>query len=191
MKMVAALVKGGVFGIEITYTTPSAVEVACQLNKKYGDEILLGMGTLTQPEQAAEAHTAGAQFLVSPICEQLLAQAMSATDLTVMIGAFTPTEVHKAYRLGSDVVKIFPGSVVGPGYLKSLHGPFPEIRMMPTGGVDLKNIADWFTAGAFAIGAGSKLCPGTWAKEGRFGDITERASQFVRAVADARSSLNT
>ena len=178
LKMVEALVTGGVSGIEVTYTTPNAVEVVRALDKRYGEQILLGLGTLTKPQQAAEAQAAGAHFLVSPHCEPNLARAMVATGLAVMIGALTPTEVEQAYRLGADIVKIFPGSLVGPGYLRSLRGPFPHIPTMPTGGVSVDNVGEWFSAGAVAVGAGSQLCPSDWAKEGRFDAITRRAREF-------------
>lgn len=182
LKVVEALVEGGVLGIEITYSTPSAASTARSLAKKYGEQIILGMGTLTMPEQAEEAKAAGARFIVSPHCEEKLASSMVATGLAVMIGALTPTEVYRAYNLGSDVVKIFPGSLVGPDYIKALRGPFPEIPVMPTGGVTAENIPKWFEAGAFAVGAGSKLCPTAWAKAGRFADITAQARLFVEAV---------
>lgn len=188
LKMVEALVAGGVLGIEITYTTPNAAEVVKSLDEEYGDQILLGMGTLTKLEQAAEAQAAGARFIVSPHCEVELAEAMAATGLGVMIGAYTPSEVVQSYRLGSDVVKVFPGSAGGPKYMKALRGPFPDIPMMPTGGVSIDNVADWFAAGAVAVGAGSALCPGAWAKEGRFDDIVERAKTFAQAVEEGRSA---
>lgn len=184
--MVEALVKGGVHGIEITYSTPNAEEVVRQLDKHFGDAITLGMGTLTHPDQAATAQAAGARFLVSPHCEAELSKAMVVTGLAVMIGALTPTEVEAAYRLGSDVVKIFPGSLVGPGYIKALKGPFPNIPMMPTGGVSLENIGEWFAAGVYAVGAGSELCPPQLAREGKFDEITQRAAKFAAAVEKAR-----
>jgi 2-dehydro-3-deoxyphosphogluconate aldolase/(4S)-4-hydroxy-2-oxoglutarate aldolase len=186
MKMVAALIAGGVHGIEITYSTPSAASVVRSLSEKYDGEILLGMGTLTSPRQVEEARDAGAKFIVSPHYDEALGRAMVQSGLVAMIGALTPSEVFHAHRLGTDVVKIFPGSLVGPGYITALHGPFPEIRMMPSGGVDVENILDWFSAGAFAVGAGSNLCPGAWAKEGRFPEITDRALQFTSAVKQAR-----
>lgn len=185
--MVDALVAGGVLGIEITYSTPNAPEVVAELDRKYGAAILLGMGTLTEPDQISQAQAAGARFLVSPHCEPTLGSMMVATGLPTMLGALTPTEVLQAHRLGADVVKIFPGSLGGPGYLKSLRGPFPYIRMMPTGGVSADNVGDWFAAGAVAVGAGGELCPPAWAKEGRFADITARARTFVAAVAAARN----
>lgn len=187
VKMVEALVAGGVLGIEITYTTPNAPQVVRALDQAFGLQIVLGMGTLTEPAQAQEALDAGARFLVSPICDPELGRAMIATSLPVMIGAMTPSEVFQAYRLGSDVVKIFPGSTVGPAYIKALKGPFPFIEMMPTGGVSVENVAEWFAAGVFGVGAGSELCPTAWAKEGRFTDITHRAAEFVQAVHIARA----
>ncbi len=185
-KMVDALISGGVRGVEITYTTPNAAAVVKDLDEMYGDEILLGMGTLTSIAHPLEAKEAGAKFIVSPHCEQELARAMVQTGLLVMIGAFTPSEVMMAHKLGADVVKVFPGSTGGIGHLKSLRGPFPDILTMPTGGVNIDNVADWFSAGAIAVGAGSTLCPRSWAEEGRFDEITERAQSFVAAVKKAR-----
>lgn len=187
IEMVAALVGGGVRAIEITYSTPQAADVVRRLNEQYGDEILLGMGTLTQPEQAAEAAEAGAHYLVSPMIDDVLAEAMIGTRRAVMLGAFTPTEIVRAHRLGSDVVKLFPGSQGGPAYLKAIRGPFPDIPIMPTGGVEAANVADWFAAGAFAVGAGSNLCPKRLVQESRWTEITALAQDFVAAVAAARS----
>ncbi len=187
VKMVEALVAGGVYGIEITYSTPNAAEVVKTLDRTFGEKIVLGMGTLTEPRQASEAQGAGAKFLVSPLVEAELGKAMIATGLPTMIGALTPTEVFQAYHLGTDVVKIFPGNLVGPAYIKSLKGPFPYIPMMPTGGVSAANVGDWFAAGVFGVGAGSELCPPALAKEGRFAEIIEKAKEFVQAVKAAQS----
>jgi 2-dehydro-3-deoxyphosphogluconate aldolase / (4S)-4-hydroxy-2-oxoglutarate aldolase len=187
IKMVDALIAGGVKGIEITYSTPQAASVVRNLAERYGAEILLGMGTLTRPEQAEEATRAGATFLVSPICQVELVKAMLDTGLAVMTGALTPSEVFQAYTLGSSIVKIFPGSLTGPGYIKALRGPFPYIPMMPTGGVSLENIGDWFAAGAVAVGAGSELCPKQLAEAGEFDKISANARRFVEAIAHARA----
>jgi 2-dehydro-3-deoxyphosphogluconate aldolase/(4S)-4-hydroxy-2-oxoglutarate aldolase len=187
IKMVAALVAGGVTGIEITYTTPNAEEVVHSLSRIHGDSILLGMGTLTKPEQALSAKEAGASFLVSPVCEERLVKSMVESGLLTMAGALTPTEVFRAYQLGVDVIKIFPGSLGGPAYIKALKGPFPDIPMMPTGGVSAGNVAEWFSTGVVAVGAGSKLCPPQLAKEGKFDRISERAAEFVQIVKSARA----
>lgn len=185
LKMVDALCKGGVSGIEITYSTPNAAQVVYSLAQTFADNIILGMGTITRPDQVREAVDAGAQFLVSPIYEQELGQAMVDTGLPVMIGALTPTEIYQAYCLGSDVVKVFPGSLVGPSYVKALRGPFPYIPIMPTGGVSPANVKDWFAAGVFGVGAGSELCPPVLAKEGKFNEITNKAAEFVDEVRKA------
>jgi 2-dehydro-3-deoxyphosphogluconate aldolase / (4S)-4-hydroxy-2-oxoglutarate aldolase len=186
VKMVEALIAGGVLGIEITYSTPNAEEVVRSLSTKFGSSVVLGMGTLTKPEQALTAKEAGANFLVSPICEPGLVKSMVASGLLSMAGALTPTEVFQAYNLGVDVVKIFPGSLGGPAYIKALKGPFPYIPMMPTGGVSAGNVAEWFKTGVVAVGAGSELCPPQLAREGKFDEITKLASEFVKVVKSAR-----
>ena len=189
LQMVGALIAGGVQAVEITYSTPNAAEVTRQLDKKYGSAIILGMGTLTEPEQVTEAHGAGAKFIVSPICTPELGKAMVSSGLAVMIGAMTATEIYQAFKMGSDVVKIFPGSLVGPGYVKAIKGPFPNIPIMPTGGVSATNVGEWFAAGVFGVGAGSELCPPNLAKEGKFEEITLRAREFVAAVKEAQKKV--
>jgi 2-dehydro-3-deoxyphosphogluconate aldolase/(4S)-4-hydroxy-2-oxoglutarate aldolase len=187
LRTVEALVAGGVRAIEITFGTPNAAHVARALDRQLGDEIVLGMGTLTEPEQAMEARDAGVRFLVSPICDEALATAMVGTGLAVMVGALTPTEVHRASRLGSDMVKIFPGSLVGPGYIRALRGPLPQLALVPTGGVSPDNVGAWFASGVAAVGAGGELCPRPAMAAGRFGEITLRAREFVAAVGRARA----
>lgn len=188
LQMVEALIAGGVTGIEITYSTPNAEGVVAALDKQFGDKIVLGMGTLTDPAQAKSAQNAGATFLVSPICEPKLVQAMLDTGLVVMPGAFTPTEIFQVYKMGADIVKIFPGSLAGPAYVKAMRGPFPYIPFMPTGGVSAQNVGEWFAAGVVAVGAGSELCPPALAKEGKFDEIIHRAAEFVQAVKAARAT---
>ena len=152
----------------------------------FGDRIVLGMGTLTRPEQAQSAKDAGASFIVSPVCEPSLVRSMVESGLLTMAGALTPTEVLQTFNLGADVIKIFPGSLGGPAYIKALKGPFPYIPMMPTGGVSAANVAEWFATGVVAVGAGSELCPPQLAKEGKFDEITRRAAEFVQVVKSAR-----
>ncbi len=189
VKIVDALIAGGIRGLEITYSTPNAENVVRRLAEQYGDGILLGMGTLTELSQVETAKAAGARYLVSPVCEPDLVKAMVASGLACMAGALTPTEVLQAYRLGSDVVKVFPGSLAGPSYIKALHGPFPYILLMPTGGVSASNVEAWFAAGVVAVGAGSELCPPALAKAGRFDEIRQNAVNFVEAVNRARAGL--
>ncbi|MDZ7845260.1 MAG: bifunctional 4-hydroxy-2-oxoglutarate aldolase/2-dehydro-3-deoxy-phosphogluconate aldolase [Anaerolineales bacterium] len=178
VKIADALTAGGITGIEITYTTPGALEAVTELADKYGSDIVLGMGTLTRPDQAGAAREAGAQFLVSPHTEENLAGAMRETGLPVMMGALTPSEIMRAQQLGSDVVKVFPGSLFGPAYFRALRGPYPTVKLMPTGGVDLHNLDEWFAAGAFAVGVGSALLQKDWILKGRYQRITEAANRF-------------
>lgn len=187
LKMVEALLKGGIKGIEITFSTPNALTVIESLAKNFSTDILLGVGTVTKLDQSLTAKNVGAQFLVSPHTEKKLLKSMVKTGLPVMTGAVTPSEVMMAIEYGTDIVKIFPGSLVGPSYIKALMGPYPELKAMPTGGVTKENIKDWFSSGAVAVGAGSNLCPKNLAVEGRFEEITNNAREYRQIVDDARS----
>jgi 2-dehydro-3-deoxyphosphogluconate aldolase/(4S)-4-hydroxy-2-oxoglutarate aldolase len=188
VQAVDALVRGGVTGVEITYSTPDAEAAIAEVADRHGDAVLLGAGTLTRPEQAERAVAAGARFLVSPGTEPELAKAMRATGALVMLGALTPSEVMAASALGADVVKIFPASLGGPAYLRSLRGPFPDIPLMPTGGVNSDNLAEWLRAGAVAVGAGSELCGPAAMNAGNWEVITDSARAFVAALAAARAA---
>lgn len=182
---IEALVRGGVVGIEVTYSTPGAVAVIASARGRYGDRIVLGAGTLTRPEQAAEAYRAGASFLVSPGTRPELATAMSATGAVTALGALTPSEVMQATELGADIVKIFPAALGGPSYLKALRGPFPDLSLMPTGGVSAENVTEWVAAGAAAVGAGSELCSASAMANERWDEITERATALIGAWRSA------
>jgi 2-dehydro-3-deoxyphosphogluconate aldolase/(4S)-4-hydroxy-2-oxoglutarate aldolase len=177
-----ALIRGGIRGIEVTYSTPDVPRVLTTLAERHGDAVLLGAGTLRTPEDAAEAAEAGARFLVSPGIDETVVEAMRATGATVIAGALTPTEVMRAERLGADVVKIFPASLGGPGYLHALRGPFPDVPLMPTGGVSADNLGDWLAAGAIAVGAGSELCSAADIAAGRFDAIQAGAERFAAAL---------
>ena len=185
LEVVGALVQGGVLGIEITFTTPEAPRVIRDLNEEYGDSILLGAGTVTTHEQVDQAAEAGATFLVSPGCDPELLPGMLGTGLLVLPGALTPSEVMLARRLGAQAVKLFPGSSGGPSYLKALRGPFPSTAFVPTGGVSLANTADWFAAGAFAVGAGGALAPSSLAGRDR-DEVVEDARLFAETVRAAK-----
>lgn len=186
VRAVDALVAGGVKGIEITYSTPNAEAVVNTLVKKYGDEILVGMGTLTKPEHIRMALDNGAKFIVSPMFDPALTEDFVKSGLLSMVGCFTPSEVFQAYKLGADVIKIFPGQLAGPKYIKDLKGPFPDIPVMPTGGVDKDNVPEWFKVGVVAVGAGSSLCPKNLVLEENFAKITEIAKAFVNEVNACR-----
>jgi 2-dehydro-3-deoxyphosphogluconate aldolase/(4S)-4-hydroxy-2-oxoglutarate aldolase len=184
-----ALVAGGVTGIEITYSTPDAAGVISEVRRRHGDAVHLGAGTVLQPAQAHEAVEAGAEFLVSPGTEPELAGAMLGTGVTVLSGAFTPSEVMAALRLGVHVVKLFPASLGGPAFLKALRGPFPDVAFVPTGGVNPDNLADWLAAGAVAVGAGGELCSARAMATGDWAAVTATAERFSAAARRARESL--
>ncbi len=188
VQAVDALVAGGVTGIEITYTTPDATTVIHRVRERHGEQILLGAGTITTPDQAHQAADAGASFLVSPGCDPELAAHMARTGAAVMLGAMTPTEIMAASRYKPLVVKIFPASLGGPAYLRALRGPFPDVAMMPTGGVSPDNLGEWLRAGAIAVGAGSELCSAAAMTEGRWAEIEGQAKSFAAALAAARSA---
>ena len=180
-----ALIAGGVTGLEITYSTPDAPTVIRELDARYGDRIYLGAGTVTTPDEATRAADAGARFLVSPGTRRTLTAAMKATGLFVMTGALTPSEVMAAIEYGTDVVKIFPASLGGPAFLKSLRGPFPDVPLMPTGGVTPENIDDWFAAGAVAVGVGGDLVSGADLAAGRYDEVERKARLFMSPGAGA------
>ena len=185
LEVVGALIEGGVLGIEITFTTPEAVRVIRDLDEEYGDSILLGAGTVTTDEQVEQSAEAGASFLVSPGSDPKLLPAMLGTGLLVLPGVLTPSEVMLARRLGAQAVKLFPGSSGGTSYLKALRGPFPDVPFVPTGGVSLENIDEWFAVGAFAVGAGGALAPSSIEGRDR-GEVVENARQFAKAVRTAK-----
>jgi 2-dehydro-3-deoxyphosphogluconate aldolase/(4S)-4-hydroxy-2-oxoglutarate aldolase len=173
---VGALVAGGVRAVEITYSTPDAAAVVARLRREHGDDLLVGAGTVTTAAQAVESAEAGAQFLVSPGTTESVAAALRSTGVPFALGALTPSEVMTAVSLGADVVKLFPGSLGGPSYLKALRGPFPDVPLMPTGGVRADNVRAWLDAGAFCLGAGGELVSGDP------DETTRRAAAFVDAV---------
>ncbi|MFE6996925.1 bifunctional 4-hydroxy-2-oxoglutarate aldolase/2-dehydro-3-deoxy-phosphogluconate aldolase [Microbacterium sp. NPDC057659] len=181
-----AIIRGGVTGIEVTYSTPDAPAVIRELIARHGDAAVIGAGTVTTAAQADAAAEAGAEFLVSPGTLPDLTRAMLSTGRVVMTGALTPTEVMSALDLGVDVVKIFPASLGGPSYLGALRGPFPDAPLMPTGGVNPDNVADWFAAGAVAVGAGGDLANGASIKAGDWADLEARAARFAAALASVR-----
>jgi 2-dehydro-3-deoxyphosphogluconate aldolase/(4S)-4-hydroxy-2-oxoglutarate aldolase len=177
------LVDNGITGIEITFTTPDAASVIKKCRDNFGDRALVGAGTVITAEQLLAATQSGAQFLVSPGTEEVLTRAMLDSGLLTMTGALTPTEVMIASRLGVHVIKVFPGSLGGPGYLSVLRGPFPDLKFMPTGGVSSENVAEWFKHGAFAVGAGGDLVSAKALQEGNMEEIARKAKQYVAACA--------
>ena len=187
-KVVAALAEGGVSAAEITFTVPDAVEVIRQVRRELGQSICLGAGTVLDPETARAALLAGAEFIVAPTVNLDVIRLCRRYDVPVMPGAFTPTEVVAAWEAGADVVKIFPADVGGPNYLKALRGPLPQIRMMPTGGVDLNTAEAFLKAGACCLGVGGSLVDPKAVAEGDFARLRDLASQYAALVRRFRGA---
>lgn len=188
MRAIDALLEGGIRGIEVTYSTPDAPAVIAKAIATYGASAYVGAGTVTSGDQARAAADAGAAFLVSPGTVPALVSQMKDTGVATMTGALTPTEVMTAVDAGADVVKIFPASLGGPAFLAALRGPFPDVPMMPTGGVTPGNLHEWFAAGAVATGAGSDLVPPSVFASGDYAEITRRARAFSTALRTIREA---
>ncbi len=186
---VEALRAGGMNCVEITMTVRNALKALEKIADQYGDEILLGAGTVLDPETARACMLAGAQFFVTPSLNRRTIEVARRYSKPIFPGGLTPTEVLSAWEAGGDGVKVFPCSAVGGAkYIKALKAPFPHIEMIPTGGVNLDTIADFFTAGSSAVGVGSELVDLTSLREGKYSVITDRARQFLAALGRSRLS---
>jgi 2-dehydro-3-deoxyphosphogluconate aldolase/(4S)-4-hydroxy-2-oxoglutarate aldolase len=188
VEVVRALADGGVTVAEITFTVPDAVEVIRAARRELGDRVLLGAGTVLDPETARAALLAGAEFLVTPTFNPDVIRLCRRYDKVVMPGAFTPTEVLAAWEAGADVVKVFPAEVLGPAYFRALRGPLPQVRLMPTGGVDLTTLADYAKAGACCFGVGSQLVEPKAVAAGDFARLRSLAAEYVAALKRARQA---
>jgi 2-dehydro-3-deoxyphosphogluconate aldolase/(4S)-4-hydroxy-2-oxoglutarate aldolase len=182
-----ALIAGGVRVIEITMTTPNALAAIREAREKLGERVLIGVGTVLDADTARAAIAAGAEFVVTPICRTELVAIAHAAGCPVMLGAYTPTEAQLAHEAGADFIKIFPADTLGPGYIKALRAPLPHLRIVPTGGVDVQNVADFLKAGCAALGVGSSLVSTKILQEADWPELTRRASAFVTAARKARS----
>lgn len=186
-KIIDAIIAGGINFIEITMTVPGAVDIIKAMCEKYASnkDVVIGAGTVLDPETARAVILAGAQYVVSPGLNPATVTLCNRYRVPMLPGVLTPTEAIQALELGCDVIKVFPGNLVGPSAISSLKGPLPQGEFMPSGGVDVPNVADWIKAGACAVGTGSSLTKG--AKTGDYAAITAKAQEFVTAVAAARA----
>ena len=188
IKAIEAVYRGGIRAAEITMTVPGAIHALEKLADQFGDQIVLGAGTVLDPETARSCMLAGAQFFVTPSLKLNTIEMAKRYSKPIMPGALTPTEVLTAWEAGADAVKIFPcGTVGGAKYIKALKAPFPQIEMVPTGGVNLETCGDFLKAGACAVGVGGELIDAATIKAGKFEIFEERARQFLAAIAKARS----
>ena len=191
IETVAALYRGGIRAAEITMTVPNAIRALSAVADELGDKLVLGAGTVLDPETARSCMLAGAQFFVTPSLRVSTIEMAKRYSKAIFPGALTPTEVLTAWEAGADAVKIFPcGNVGGAKYIKALKGPFPHIRMVPTGGVNLETVGDFLKAGASACGVGSELVDDKLVKAGKFDVIEDRARQYLAAIARARTEMS-
>ncbi len=191
LALVEAIRAGGIDVIELTLTVPGAVDVIRELVKSCGEEVVVGAGTVLDPETARACILAGARFVVSPIVDLPTIACCRTYDVPVMPGALTPTEVVRAWQAGASMVKVFPcGAVGGASYVKALKAPFPQIPLCPTGGVSLENVGDFIQAGAAAVGAGADLADLKKIRAGAAGEVTERARRYARAIEQARGGAS-
>jgi len=181
-----AVAAGGVLPIEITMTVPDAIDVIRQAAKKLPGDILIGAGTVLDVSTAVMAIRAGAEFIVSPSLEPDIVKVCRKMGKVAIPGAFTPTEIVAAIRAGADIIKLFPASIGGPDLIKDLRGPFPELKLMPTGGVTLENAGDFIRAGAAAVAVGGNLVNKQAVAQGDYATITETARKFTAAILEAR-----
>ncbi len=192
-----ALAAGGVGAVEITLTTPGAIEAIGELASDRDLACVVGAGTVLDESAACEVIDAGARFVVSPTLTPAVIRVCRDRDIPCLPGAFTPTEIVEAWRAGAPLVKLFPAAPVGPGYLRDLLAPLPFLRLVPSGGVSLENVGDWIRAGAAAVSVGSALLPAALVRSEAAGgaggaggaELTLRARAFVERVAQARAQL--
>jgi len=181
------LYESGIDVIEVTFTVPRILEIIDQVQKRLGNKVILGAGSVLDPETARSALLAGAEYIVSPTTNPDVISLCQRYGKLVMPGAFTPTEVLTAWEAGADIVKVFPADVGGPSYLKALHGPLPQVRLMPTGGVNLETLESYVKAGACAVGLGSSLVEKEAVQAGNLDRIRDLADRYVKLIQKARS----
>lgn len=188
VQVAQAIARGGVKAIEFTMTTPNALEIISAARGEFGDEIVLGAGTVLDAETARAAILAGAEFVVAPTLNQGVIEMCRRYSKIAIPGAYTPTEILNAWEWGADLVKVFPAEVGGPAYLKAVRQPLPQVKVVPVGGVTLENAGEFIRAGASAIAVGSNLVDKKLVAEKRFDQLTVLAGKFISAVQEARRS---
>jgi 2-dehydro-3-deoxyphosphogluconate aldolase/(4S)-4-hydroxy-2-oxoglutarate aldolase len=190
LEAVEAIYRGGIRSAEITMTVPGAIRALEHVADAFGDKLVLGAGTVLDPETARTAMLAGAQFFVSPSLKIATVELARRYSKVMIPGALTPTEVLTAWEAGADIVKVFPcGNVGGAKYIKALKAPFPQIELIPTGGVNLETAGEFLKAGACAVAVGGELVDARSVAEGRFEVIEQRARQYLEAIAKARAEM--
>jgi 2-dehydro-3-deoxyphosphogluconate aldolase/(4S)-4-hydroxy-2-oxoglutarate aldolase len=190
IRSIEAIHRGGVRAAEVTMTVPGAIRALEKVADQFGDKIMLGAGTVLDPETARACMLAGAQFFVTPTLKLSTIEMAKRYSKVICPGALTPTEVLTAWEAGADVVKVFPAnSLGGPKYIKALKGPLPHIEMIPTGGVNLETAGEFLKAGACAVAVGGELVDAKLIKENRYEEMEQRARQYLEIIARARGEL--
>jgi 2-dehydro-3-deoxyphosphogluconate aldolase/(4S)-4-hydroxy-2-oxoglutarate aldolase len=186
-----ALLAGGIVAVEITLTVPNALEAIRQAVQRFGQQAVIGAGTVLDARAAEAVIQAGAEYVVTPITRVQIVSVAHAADRPVMLGAYTPTEAQTAYEAGADFIKLFPADTLGPGYIKALRAPLPHLRIVPTGGVDLNTAADFLRAGCAALGVGSALVSADLVKRSDWAELTRRSRAFVEIARSVRAAQAT
>jgi 2-dehydro-3-deoxyphosphogluconate aldolase/(4S)-4-hydroxy-2-oxoglutarate aldolase len=181
-----ALKDGGVVALEVTMTTPGALDAIAAIAKQMGQEVIIGAGTVLDTETCRAAFLAGAEFIVCPVVLPEVIEMCHRYDKVVLPGAFSPTEIFRAWEAGADAVKVFPATALGPQFFRDIRGPFPQIKLTPTGGVNLENAGEFIKAGASFVGVGGNLVDRKAVAEKRWGDLTATAASYVESVRRAR-----
>ena len=188
IEVASALADGGVTAFEITAENPDAMDLVAELSASFDESAaIVGAGTVLDSETARAAITSGAEFVVGPTFDPGVVETCNRYGVPVAPGVLTPTEAVTAYEAGADIVKVFPASSMGPGHLSSIAGPLPQIPLMPTGGIDSDNVADYIEAGAAVVGAGSAIMDDAAIEAGEFESLTETARDFTRTIEEARA----
>jgi len=189
VEVLRTLWEGGVTVAEVTFTVPNALDVIRQASKELAGKVLLGAGTVLDPETARAAILAGAEFIVSPSLNLDVIKLCRRYDKLVMPGSFTPTEIVTAWEAGADIVKVFPADIVGPAFFKAMKGPLPQVKLMPTGGVDLKTGPEFLKAGAVCLGVGSQMIEPKAVSERNMDRIRDLGRQYIEMVKTTREKV--
>ena len=190
LKIVEALMKGGIKCLEITYTVPDALKIIKEISENIGQDFKVGAGTVLNSEIARAAIYAGAEFIVAPNTNYKVINVCKKYDKVIIPGAFTPTEIFNAWEKGADIVKVFPARYFGPKYFVDIKGPYPQINLMPTGGVSIENAADFIRSGAYAVSIGRDLLNNDAIEKDKFDIITENAKRLVEKINEVKEVKN-
>jgi 2-dehydro-3-deoxyphosphogluconate aldolase/(4S)-4-hydroxy-2-oxoglutarate aldolase len=184
-----ALLKGGMVALELTMTTPGALKVVGEVLNEFGERAVIGIGTILDADTCQAAYDAGAEFTVTPVCRGDFVRIAKSANCPIMLGAYSPTEAQTAHEAGADYVKIFPGDVLGPSYIRGLLAPLPHLRIVPTGEIQSATVADFFRAGVVAVGMGGTLVSRQILDSGDWAALTSRARSFVEAALLYRKEI--